>query len=205
MPQVPWTAPTRRRTSRAPQSAGSAHLVGRRHREALRCLGPPARARAEAAGGGGGKGRRRGMARWCVPHPPPPPRQLTSPRAGRLHVQRRAVSCRLLTATRAAPLVAPAAASRWRLAPSPAPPGPTPPSSSASPRDGRAVRAALHEPPLSSPQPSGVVAPQPAPATALDARQPSSRRSLAAALRGRGVCSAAVVTSWLCGRAAQLD
>jgi hypothetical protein len=58
LPQVPWTAPTRRRTSRAPQSAGLAHLVGRRHRAALRCLGPPARARAEAAGGGDGEGRR---------------------------------------------------------------------------------------------------------------------------------------------------
>ena len=70
---MPWTAPTRRRTSRAPQSAGSAHLVSRRHREALRCLGPPGRARAEAAGGAGGEGRRRGMARWYVAHPPPPP------------------------------------------------------------------------------------------------------------------------------------
>ena len=49
-----------------PQSARLAHLVGRRHRAALRCLGLPARAQAEAAGGGGGEGRRvlRGEGRY---------------------------------------------------------------------------------------------------------------------------------------------
>ena len=41
-----------------PPSAKLAHLVGRRHRAALRCLGLPGHARAEAAGGGGGEGRR---------------------------------------------------------------------------------------------------------------------------------------------------
>ena len=41
-----------------PPPAGLAHLAVGRHRAALRCLGPPARARAEAAGGGVGEGWR---------------------------------------------------------------------------------------------------------------------------------------------------
>ena len=81
---MPWTAPSSRRPSSAPQPARSAHLDGRRQRAALLELGPQARARAEADGGGDGEERRRGMARRCVAHPPPPPRQPGSTRAGRL-------------------------------------------------------------------------------------------------------------------------
>ena len=92
-PQVPWTAPSSRRPPSAPQSAGSAHLDGRRQRAALLELGPQACARAEADGGGDGEERRRGMARRCVAHPPPPPRQPGSTRAGRLRRRSGAVLC----------------------------------------------------------------------------------------------------------------
>ena len=159
-----------------PPPAGLAHLVGRRHRAALRCLGPPARARAEAAGGGGGEGRRRDMARlWVARSPPTSSARLASRRS--LRRRKGAVSCRPGGASRAR---ACPPASWWRLAPAPAPPWPTPPSSSASPLVGRSVRSTC---PLSPPPPRFrlVASPQPAPATALDARRPPSRRSLAAA------------------------
>ena len=120
-----------------PQSAGLARLGGRRHRAALRCPGPPARARAEAAGGGGGEGRRRGMARlWVARSPPTSSARLALAQVAS-QAQRR--SCEL-SLGRCLARSRPPAASRWRLAPAPAPPWPTAPSSPASPLDGRSVR-----------------------------------------------------------------
>ena len=75
-----------------PPPAGLAHLGGRRHRGALRCLGPPARERAEAAGGGGGEGRRVLPGLGCSAQVSPRPRQPGSPRAVASQAQRRAVS-----------------------------------------------------------------------------------------------------------------
>jgi hypothetical protein len=156
-PQVPWTAPISRRPPSAPQSAGSAHLDGRRQRAALLELGPQACARAEADAGGDGEERRRGMARRCVAHPPPPPRQAGSTRAGRLRRRSVAVLCLRSAVPSALAPASPPPRPRCRLAPAPAPPGldvtfligiP--------PRPAGSVRAAAPRAILPSPQPSGV-------------------------------------------------
>ena len=119
-----------------PPSAKLAHLVGRRHRAALRCLGLPGHARAEAAGGGGGEGRRVLPGLECLAQVSP---HRSSP-AHLAQVDPQRALCYLLAARAAPRALAPAAASRWRLAPAPAPPWPTPPSSSASLLIGRSVR-----------------------------------------------------------------
>ena len=121
-----------------PPSAKLAHLVGRRHRAALRCLGLPGHARAEAAGGGGGEGRRVLPGLECLAQVSP---HRSSPaHLAQVAAQAQRALCYLLAARAAPRALAPAAASRWRLAPAPAPPWPTPPSSSASLLIGRSVR-----------------------------------------------------------------
>ena len=176
-----------------PQSARLAHLVGRRHRAALRRLGLPARARAEAAGGGGGQGRRvlRGEGRY---------------NDGIERSAARLTSRRSLPRRKDAVLTLccrSGGASHGRR--------PPPPPGGGS-RQHRRLRGRRHLPRRhlfssvdrceqrsTSPPPSlpevvflcSAVAPQPAPPPPLT-RATRSCRSLAAALRGRGVCSAAV-------------
>ena len=180
-----------------PKRSERRSAVDRALRAALLELGPQARARAEADGGGDWEERRRGMARRCVDHPFPPPRQPGSTRAGRLRRRSGAVLCLRSTVPSA------------RAPPSPPPPlgagsrqhrrlrGSTSPSSSAPPRSVGSVRHALHgcsarlpfgarrSPHYPSPQP----APPPPPPPLTRAPQPVRAGRLLRRSTGAAPCA----------------